>query len=102
MVREGKCFERFSLFGKSCIATDFLFEHFFLLNGAQLDWQLQNKPTKVVLSRVISAGFLNTLLYTTRLFSEELTSEAMKVGPIPMCSHLLREQKKILFLFSFF
>lgn len=58
----------------------------FLLNRAQLDWQLQNKPTKLVLSQIISAGFLDTLLYTTRLFSEELTSEAMKVWSIPIAS----------------
>lgn len=58
----------------------------FLLNRAHLDWQLQNKPTKLVLSQIISAGFLNILLYTTRLFSEELTSEAMKVWPIPIAA----------------
>ena len=62
------------------------FVSIFLLNRAQLDWQLQNKPTKLVLSQIISAGFLNTLLYTTRLFSEELTSEAMKVWPIPIAT----------------
>lgn len=52
----------------------------FLLNRAQLDWQLQNKPTKLVLSQIISAGFLDTLLYTTRLFSEELTLRQWKFG----------------------
>lgn len=62
------------------------FVSIFLLNRAQLDWQLQNKPTKLVLSQIISAGFLNTLSYTTRLFSEELTSEAMKVWPIPIAA----------------
>lgn len=58
----------------------------FLLNRTQLNWQLQNKPTKLVLSQIISADFLNTLLYTTSLFSEELTSEAMKVWSIPIAS----------------
>lgn len=70
MVSKGRCFQHFSsLFRKFCIATDFLFEHF-PPHHSQLDWQLQNKPTKLALSQVISVGwpFKYTLTDNRTLF----------------------------------
>lgn len=52
-----------------------------------------NQQNLFYLRSFLPAGFLNTPLYTIGLSFEELTSDAVKVGPIPMCSPSLREKK---------